>query len=71
LLALFALLTLAYDIVLVLRQADLRPIRLAPTGGRLGLDSYLLSGPATADRADLSYELRPQDPLPPLSTKSA
>jgi len=71
LLGLFALSTLAYDIVLVLRQADLRPIRLAPTGGRLGLDSYLLSGPATADRADLSYELRPLDPLPPLSTKSA
>ena len=70
LLALFAVPTLAYDIVLVLRQADLRPMRLAPTGGRLGLDSYLLSGPATADRADLSYELRPLDPLPPLSTKS-
>ena len=71
LLGLFAVPTLAYEIVLVLRQADLRPVQLAPMGCRLGLDSYLLSGPATADRADLSYELRPLDPLPPLSTKSA
>jgi type VI secretion system protein ImpH len=70
LLGLFAVPTLAYDIVLVLRRADLRPMRLAPTGGRLGLDSYLLSGPATADRADLSYELRPLDPLPPRPAKS-
>ena len=71
LLALFAVPTLAYDIVLALRQADLGPVQLDSSGRRLGLDSYLLSAPATADRADLCYELRPLDPLPPLpATKS-
>jgi type VI secretion system protein ImpH len=66
LLGLFAVPTLAYDIVLVLRQADLAPVQLVPSGRRLGLDSYLLSAPAQADRADLRYELRPLNPLPPL-----
>jgi type VI secretion system protein ImpH len=66
LLGLFAVPTLAYDIVLVLRQADLGPVQLTPSGRRLGLDSYLLSAPATADRAELCYELRPLDPLLPL-----
>ncbi|MCS0631900.1 type VI secretion system baseplate subunit TssG [Telluria mixta] len=68
LLQLFAVPTLAYDIVLVLRQADLRPVQLDASGRRLGLDSYLLSAPAAADRADLCYELRPLDPLPPLQS---
>jgi type VI secretion system protein ImpH len=68
LLQLFAVPTLAYDIVLVLRQADLGPVQLDASGRRLGLDSYLLSAPATADRADLCYELRPLDPLPPLKS---
>ncbi|SDD09336.1 type VI secretion system protein ImpH [Massilia sp. PDC64] len=68
LLQLFAVPTLAYDIVLVLRQADLGPVQLDAPGRRLGLDSYLLSAPATADRADLCYELRPLDPLPPLKS---
>jgi type VI secretion system protein ImpH len=68
LLRLFAVPTLAYDIVLVLRQADLGPVQLAGAGRRLGLDSYLLCAPATADRADLCYELRPLDPLPPLKS---
>jgi type VI secretion system protein ImpH len=71
LLGLFAVPTLAYDIVPVLRQADLGPVQLAPSGRRLGLDSYLLSAPATADRADLCYEIRPLAPLPPLAAKSA
>jgi type VI secretion system protein ImpH len=71
LLALFAVPTLAYDVVLVLRRADLGPVQLDAGGRRLGLDSYLLSAPAAADRADLRYELRPLDPLPPLpATKS-
>jgi type VI secretion system protein ImpH len=68
LLQLFAVPTLAYDIVLVLRQADLGPVQLDASGRRLGLDSYLLSAPAAADRADLCYELRPLDPLPPLKS---
>ncbi|MFS2216350.1 type VI secretion system baseplate subunit TssG [Massilia cellulosiltytica] len=68
LLRLFAVPTLAYDIVLVLRQADLGPAQLDASGRRLGLDSYLLSAPAAADRADLCYELRPLDPLPALQS---
>ena len=68
LLRLFAVPTLAYDIVLVLRQADLGPAQLDASGRRLGLDSYLLSVPAAADRADLCYELRPLDPLPALQS---
>ena len=68
LLQLFAVPTLAYDIVLVLRQADLGPVQLDAPGRRLGLDSYLLSAPATTDRADLCYELRPLDPLPALKS---
>ena len=68
LLRLFAVPTLAYDIVLVLRQADLGPAQLGASGRRLGLDSYLLSVPAAADRADLCYELRPLDPLPALQS---
>jgi type VI secretion system protein ImpH len=36
------------------------------------VDSYLLSGPAMSDRADMRYEIRPMAPLPPLiSTKRA
>jgi type VI secretion system protein ImpH len=66
LLGLFAVPTLAYDVVLVLRRADLEPVQLVPSGRRLGLDSYLLIAPAPADRADLRYELRPLNPLPPL-----
>jgi type VI secretion system protein ImpH len=68
LLQLFAVPTLAYDIMLVLRQADLGPVQLDASGRRLGLDSYLLSAPAAADRSDLCYELRPLDPLPPLQS---
>jgi type VI secretion system protein ImpH len=69
LLRLFAVPTLAYDIVPVLRRADLARVQLTPSGHRLGLDSYLLSAPAAADGADLCYEIRP---LPPLSgSKSA
>ncbi|KQY01407.1 hypothetical protein ASD28_07760 [Massilia sp. Root133] len=68
LLRLFAVPTLAYDVVLVLRQADLGPAQLDASGRRLGLDSYLLSAPAAADRADLCYELRPLDPLPAIQS---
>jgi len=68
LLGLCAVPTLVYDIVLVLRRADVGPARLGAGGRRLGLDGYLLSAPAAADRADLCYELRPLDPLPPLQS---
>jgi len=68
LLGLCAAPTLAYEIVLVLRRDDVQPVQLAAGGRRLGLDGYLLSAPAAADRADLRYELRPLDPLPPLQS---
>lgn len=67
LLGLFATPTLSYEIVLVLRRDALRPLRLDQGGGRLGVDSYLIKGPAMADRADMRYEIRPMAPLPPLS----
>lgn len=67
LLGLFATPTLSYEIVLVLRRDALRPARLENPGRRLGVDSYLLNGPAMADRADMRYEIRPMAPLPPLS----
>lgn len=66
LLGLFATPTLSYEIVLVLRRDALGPIQLEGGGRRLGVDSYLLTGPAMADRADMRYEIRPMAPLPPL-----
>jgi type VI secretion system protein ImpH len=68
LLGLCAAPTLAYEVVLVLRRADVAPVQLAAGGRRLGLEGYLLSAPAVADRADLRYALRPLDPLPPLES---
>jgi type VI secretion system protein ImpH len=64
LLGLFANPVLDYDIVLALRRADVAPVRLAG-GGRLGLDSFMLSAPSAGDRTDLRYLLRPLGPLPP------
>jgi type VI secretion system protein ImpH len=66
LIGLFATPTLSYEIVLVQRRDTLQPIQLAGAGRRLGVDSYLLTGPAAADRADMRYEIRPLAPLPPL-----
>jgi len=68
LLGLCAVPTLAYDVVLVLRRDEVQGAQLTPGGRRLGLDGYLLSSPAAADRADLCYALRPLDPLPPLQS---
>lgn len=64
LLGLFANPALDYEIALALRRADVAPLRLAGAG-RLGLDSFVLSAPAAADRTDLRYLLRPLAPLPP------
>jgi type VI secretion system protein ImpH len=66
LLGLFGVATLSYEIELGLRRAELAPLRLGAAPARLGLDSYLLTGPAAGDRADLRYLLRPLAPLPPL-----
>ena len=66
LLGLFATPTLSYEIVLVLRRDALQKPQLADGGRRLGVDSYLLTGQASADRADMRYDIRPMAPLPPL-----
>jgi len=70
LLGLFAAPALAYEIELVLRRSELRALRLGERSGQLGLDSYLVTTPATLDRADMRYELRPLAPLPPLAPPS-
>jgi len=66
LLGLFGAPTLAYEIVLVLARAELRPMRLAGGPQRLGRDGYLITAPVLQDRADMVYEMRPMPPLPPL-----
>lgn len=71
LLRLFAAPTLSYEVVLVLRRTELRALHLGEHSRRLGLDSYLVTVPATADRDDMRYELRPMPALPPLPFSSA
>jgi type VI secretion system protein ImpH len=65
LLGLFAAPTLSYEVVLVLAHSELRPVRLAGGPQRLGRDSFLITAPATSDRADMVYGLRPMPPLAP------
>jgi len=65
LLGLFAAPTLSYEVVLVLRRTELRALRLGERSRRLGLDSYVVTAPAIADRDDMRYELRPLAALPP------
>jgi type VI secretion system protein ImpH len=67
LLGLFAAPTLSYEVVLVLRRTELRALRLGERSRRLGLDSYVVTLPAGADRDDMRYELRPLAPLAPLT----
>lgn len=67
LLGLFAAPTLSYEVVLVLRRTELHALRLDARSRRLGLDSYLVTAPAGADRDDMRYELRPLAPLAPLA----
>jgi type VI secretion system protein ImpH len=63
LLGLFAAPTLSYEVVLVLAHSELRPVQLAGGPQRLGRDSFLITAPATDDRADMVYDLRPMPPL--------
>lgn len=70
LLGLFAAPTLSYEVVLVLRRSALRALRLGERSRRLGLDSYVVTAPAIADRDDMRYALRPLAPLSPLSPLS-
>jgi type VI secretion system protein ImpH len=71
LLGLFAAPTLCYEVVLVLARTELRPARLAAGPQRLGRDSFLITGPALRDRADMVYELRPMPPMPPMPPAGA
>jgi type VI secretion system protein ImpH len=60
--------TLVYEVELVLRSSDVAPVCLvggAEPGSRLGLDSFMSSGPVQANRADMRYDVRPMEPLPP------
>ena len=67
LLGLFAAPTLSYEVVLVLRRTEVRALRLGERSRRLGLDSYVVTAPATVDRDDMRYELRPMAALAPLA----
>ncbi len=59
LLTMFTGLALEYEVELVLRAADVRPVTISERGhpGRLGWDAYLVEGPQTQDRKDVHYEL--------------
>lgn len=53
--------TVGFEVQLVLRAADVRPLQLggAPGAGRLGRDSFLQAGRAALDRADMRYLMLP------------
>jgi len=59
LLTMFTGLALEYEIALVLRAADVRPVTISSNNmlGRLGWDAYLVEGPQAQDRSDVHYEL--------------
>jgi type VI secretion system protein ImpH len=68
-LSLFAEQTVTYEIALILRAEEVQPVCLVggtEPGARLGLDSFMLSGPVGGDRTDMRYDIRPMQPLPPL-----
>jgi len=58
-LTMFTSLCLEYEVRLVLRAADVEGICLTPgrTNGRLGWDSFLITGGAAMDRADVRYDI--------------
>ena len=60
LLTMFTGLCLEYEIELVLRAADVRPVMMREGSnlGRLGWDTYLVDGPQGRDRNDVHYDLR-------------
>jgi type VI secretion system protein ImpH len=59
LLGLLAGVTLEYEIELILRGAEVRSTILGPaSGGRLGWDAYLVTGPQAADRGDVRYDVQ-------------
>lgn len=67
-LGLFGVPTLVYTVALVLGAGEVRPIQLGGSQRtRLGLDSFMLDGPAPDDRTDMRFQLRPMRPLRPLA----
>jgi type VI secretion system protein ImpH len=63
LLGLFGEPALVYEIALVLKAQEVRPARLSGAGARLGLDSFVVDGPAMHERTDMRYSIRPLAPL--------
>ncbi|QOL49221.1 type VI secretion system baseplate subunit TssG [Massilia litorea] len=62
----FAEPTVGFEVQLVLRAQEVRPVQLAGPAGaaaRLGRDSFLVSSTAQADRADMRYLVLPMAPL--------
>jgi type VI secretion system protein ImpH len=62
----FAEPTVGFEVQLVLRAREVRPVQLAGPGraaARLGRDSFLVSCAAQADRADMRYLVLPMAPL--------
>jgi type VI secretion system protein ImpH len=58
-LALFSLPAVDFDLRLILRAADVQPVRLkAPCDARLGMGVFLVTKHATADREDSLFALR-------------
>lgn len=69
LLAQFAVPGIEFEVQLILRAADVGPSRLGgadamPAPPRLGRDSFVLTAPVSADRADMRYLVHPMLPLP-------
>lgn len=66
----FAEPTVGFEVQLILRAQAVRPARLAGRAGahvdgagRLGRDSFIVSAPVQADRADMRYLVLPMAPL--------
>lgn len=60
LLGMFTGVSFEYEVELVLRAADVRPVTMSEGSdlGRLGWDSYLVEGPQARDRNDVRYALQ-------------
>ena len=59
LLAMFTGVSLEYEVELVLRAAEVRPVTISESGklGRLGWDAYLVEGTQAENRRDVRYDL--------------
>jgi type VI secretion system protein ImpH len=65
----FAPPSVGFEVQLILRAAEVRPVQLSGKvhgPARLGRDSFLVSADVRDDRADMRYLLLPMDPLGPL-----